>query len=130
MPDNELIQAWLFKAKRDLDTAKIILSELPEYDDMIAFHCQQTIEKALKAYLIHLDIEFRPVHDLGYLMNLISTKDLNFEPFFDKVDEISRYAVQIRYPDAMITLSGSQIKDAVETADQLLKLVINRIDLI
>ena len=123
MPDNELIKAWLIKARHDLDTAKVILSNLPGYDDMVAFHCQQAIEKTLKAYLIYLDIEFKPVHDLGYLINLIASKDVTLEPYFEKVDKISRYAVQIRYPDAIIQLTKQQIQEAIETADNLFGLI-------
>jgi len=123
MPDNELIHAWLVKAGRDLETARIIFSELPEYDDMIAFHCQQSIEKTLKAFLIYLDIDFKPVHDLGYLMNLIATKVKFLEPYYEQVDQVSMYAVQIRYPDSIINLSGSQVMGALDLADQLLKLI-------
>ncbi|MBL7139049.1 MAG: HEPN domain-containing protein [Bacteroidales bacterium] len=127
MPDNDLITAWLTKARHDLDTAKIVASKLPDYDDTIAFHCQQAIEKTLKAYLIHLDLEFKPVHDLGYLLNLIGTKDPEFEPDFEQVDRISRYAVQIRYPDSIIKLSKPQIHEAIELANRFYQLIINKI---
>ncbi|MFH1160757.1 MAG: HEPN domain-containing protein [bacterium] len=69
--------------------------------------------------MIFLDIEFKPVHDLGYLLNLIGTKDDSLEAYFGKVDEISRYAVQIRYPDAIIQLTKQQIQEAIEIADDL-----------
>jgi HEPN domain-containing protein len=118
MPENELIQAWLIKARHDLDTAKLVSASLPDYDDTIAFHCQQAIEKILKAYLIFLEIEFKQVHDLGYLLNLIVTQDESLEIYYTKVDEISRYAVQIRYPDEIIRLSKLQIQDAIQLADQ------------
>ncbi len=127
MPENDLIKAWLKKARHDLETAKVVSVNLPDYDDTIAFHCQQAIEKTLKAYLIFLDIEFKPVHDLGYLLNLIGTKDDSLEPFFEKVDKISRYAVQIRYPDAIIKLTKQQTQEAVELADYLLDLINTKI---
>jgi HEPN domain-containing protein len=123
MPDNELIHAWLEKARRDLETARIIFSELPEYDDIIAFHCQQSIEKALKAFLIYMDIDFKPVHDLGYLMNLIATKERLLEPYYEQVDQASRFAVQIRYPDTIINLSRTQVMEVLDLAVRLLKLV-------
>ena len=127
MSENDVIKAWLTKARHDLDTAKVVSSSLPDYDDTIAFHCQQAIEKTLKAYLIFLDIEFKPVHDLGYLMNLIGTKDDSLELYFGKVDEISRYAVQIRYPDAIIQLTKQQIQEAIEIADNLFGLINKKI---
>jgi HEPN domain-containing protein len=127
MPENDLIKAWLTKARHDLDTAKLVSVSLPDYDDTIAFHCQQAIEKILKAYLIFLEIEFKQVHDLGYLLNLIITKDESLETYYTKVDEISRYAVQIRYPDEIIRLSKQQIQDAIHLADQLYILIENKV---
>ena len=44
MKDPDLIQEWLTKARHDLDTARVISAQLPDYYDMIAFHCQQSIE--------------------------------------------------------------------------------------
>ena len=127
MPSNDLVQSWLLKAARDLETAKIVASHLPDYDDVIAFHCQQAIEKALKGYLIFLDIEFKPVHDLGYLLNLTATKDGAFDIYFEEVDRISRYAVQIRYPDTIIKLTKFQIQEAIAMADLICTLVNGKI---
>jgi HEPN domain-containing protein len=96
MPASELIRSWLLKAAHDMETAKIVATQLPDYDDVIAFHCQQAIEKSLKGYLVYLDIEFKPVHDLGYLLNLTVTKDNSMDLYFEDVDRISRYAMQYR----------------------------------
>jgi HEPN domain-containing protein len=49
MPSNDLVQSWLLKAAHDLETAKIVASHMPDYHDVIAFHCQQAIEKALSS---------------------------------------------------------------------------------
>ena len=91
------------------------------------FHCQQSIEKNLKAYLIFLDIEFKPVHDLGYLMNLIGTKVDVLDPYYNRVDKISRYAVQIRYPDAIIKLTRAQIEEAINLTVLLADLIKKKI---
>jgi HEPN domain-containing protein len=126
MKDPELIKEWLIKARHDLDSARLISEQLPDYYDMIAFHCQQSIEKSIKAYLIFLDIEYKPVHDLGYLLNLLETKDNTFEIYYNKVDEISRYAVQIRYPDSILELSKQQIHDAIQLAEELYTLILSK----
>ena len=123
MTEVDLIHEWLEKARHDLNTAKVVAEHLPDYDDTIAFHCQQAIEKLFKAYLIYLNVEFKPVHDLGYLLNLIGSKVNFLDSFYDRVDKVSRYAVQIRYPDTMLKLSKDQIKDAIYLADLLFNLV-------
>ena len=88
MPDNDLVRSWLEKATRDLETARIFASHMPDYCDVIAFHCQQAIEKALKGYLIWVDVEFKPVDDLGYLVNIASARDHEMDAWFEGVDEI------------------------------------------
>jgi HEPN domain-containing protein len=128
MPANDIIQAWLLKSAHDLQTAQIVASHLPDFDDTIAFHCQQSIEKALKGYLVYLDIEFKPVHDLGYLLNLVGTKDDSLDPYYDKVDRVSRFAVQIRYPEQVISLTKDQIREAIELAILIFELVQNKIN--
>jgi len=127
MLKQELIEAWLVKAIHDLDTAKIVYASLPSYDDTIAFHCQQVVEKTLKAFLIYLEIEFKPVHDLGYLLNLILTKDESLETYYDRVDELSRYAVQIRYPDDIIRLPEQKIREAIFLAEQIYSLISEKV---
>ena len=127
MRSNDLVQSWLLKATHDLETAKIVASHLPDFNDVIAFHCQQAIEKALKGYLVFLDIEFKPVHDLGYLLNLTATKDVSFDVYFEEVGRISRYAVQIRYPDSIIILTKSQILEAIAMADLIFGLIVQKL---
>jgi hypothetical protein len=77
--------------------------------------------------LVYLDIEFKPVHDLGYLLNLIGTKDDSLDLYFDKVDGVSRFAVQIRYPDQVIRLTKEQIREAIELAGLIFELVQRKI---
>ncbi len=55
---NELIKEWIHKAEHDLGMAELALENKPEYTDSICFHCQQAVEKYLKAYLVFLDVRF------------------------------------------------------------------------
>lgn len=93
---------------------------MPDYYDGIAFHCQQAMEKSLTGYLVRFDVEFKPVDDLGYLVNLASARDHKMDAWYEGVDEISRYAMQVRYPDALIMLSNDQIAAAIVTANMML----------
>ena len=68
------VNDWIEKADHDLGSAKIIYLHLPEYFDTIAFHCQQAVEKYIKAVLIFENIEFQRSHDLVYLLELLSQK--------------------------------------------------------
>lgn len=95
----DLIKQWIIKGDHDLGTAKITYLHIPEYLDTVTFHCQQAVEKYLKAYLVFQSSTFRFTHDLIYLLDLITQKDSDFENYYDIVSEMQGYAVEIRYPD-------------------------------
>lgn len=67
MVDSVLYIDWIKKSKSDLRSAEILY----KYDGdsaIIAFHCQQAIEKALKAFLLKKDGRLRVGHSLLYLL--------------------------------------------------------------
>ena len=80
MDKKDLIIEWLKKSEHDLGTAKITFLNKPEYSDTICFHCQQAVEKALKAVWIKLGIKIVKTHDLLFLLDKISEiKDIESE---------------------------------------------------
>jgi HEPN domain-containing protein len=54
----ELINSWINKGEKDLLTAEHELSFPGAVTESVCFHCQQAVEKFLKAYLLHLGIPF------------------------------------------------------------------------
>ncbi len=122
-----IINQWIEKADHDLGTAKITYLHIPEYKDTVTFHCQQTVEKLLKAYLIFLDIEFRFTHDLVYLIDLISQKDQFTNEFYDKASFLQDFAVEVRYPDDTVELKDKDVEDAIGYAEQFRKLITEKI---
>jgi HEPN domain-containing protein len=130
MNNPEYIQAWLEKADHDLGTAKLIYLHIPAYYDTIAFHCQQAVEKYLKGYLIFLDIGFKPVHDLRYLLNLVLTIDQSFDPLYERLSDLNDFAVKIRYPDLAIMPTNSELEEAIHLAQNVKELVENKLSVI
>ncbi len=122
-----IINQWIEKADHDLGTAKITYLHIPEYKDTVTFHCQQTVEKLLKAYLIFLDIEFRFTHDLVYLIDLISQKDQFTNEFYDKASFLQDFAVEVRYPNDTVELKNKDVEDAIGYAEQFRKLITAKI---
>jgi HEPN domain-containing protein len=108
---------WIEKADHDLGTAKIIFLHIPEYYDIIAFHCQQAVEKYIKALLIHYRIEFIRSHDLVYLLDLLTEKIKIDDIKFKSVFSLNNYSVQIRYPNKIIHLSKDELVNAIKTAE-------------
>lgn len=123
------IRKWVIKGDHDLGTAKITYLHIPEYLDTVTFHCQQAVEKYLKAYLIFKNITFKFSHDLIYLLDIITQKDSDFESFYDTVSELQGYAVEIRYPNETIYLSNEKVEKAMIIARNVRELVTRKMNI-
>jgi HEPN domain-containing protein len=66
--------------------------------ESICFHCQQAVEKYLKAYLIFLEIPFKKTHEIGELILLCETKDTEIGSLEDEADILTDYAVASGFP--------------------------------
>ena len=114
----EEIKEWIEKADHDLGSAKIIYLHLPDYFDTIAFHCQQAVEKYLKALLIFYHIDFSRSHDLIYLLELLSVKVEIDDSRFRTAFSLNNFAVQIRYPNKIVKLTKEEIETAIEISQE------------
>ncbi len=114
----EIVKEWIEKADHDLGSAKIIYLHLPDYFDTIAFHCQQAVEKYLKAILVFNKIEFQRSHDLVYLLELLS-RDLEIDEIrFKKAFTLNSFGVQIRYPNKIIKLTKEELESAIQISEE------------
>jgi len=123
----ETIKKWVVIADQDLGTAITIYAQIPKYKETIAFHCQQAVEKYLKAFLIFLDIEFKRSHDLVYLLGLISDKVEISDALFDKTNILKSFAVQIRYPDIIIDLSDEDLQLSIGIAREFRAIILEKL---
>jgi HEPN domain-containing protein len=94
------IESWNQKAEHDLMSAQRLLEIEPMILDNACFHCQQAIEKYLKAFLIFHGLDIERTHNIIFLLSQCA----NFDPVFASIDplNINAYAVQGRYPDILI----------------------------
>jgi len=105
MHDDMQVASWLERAHKDLIVAKHLFHEMhPKQLEVCCYECQQTVEKALKAYLISCDYEFPRTHDLGRLCSICATFKNDFSNYIDDCTDLSPYSVEARYPsEAIIT---------------------------
>jgi HEPN domain-containing protein len=71
----ELVDQWVAKALEDLGVAQHLAGQNLPYFNAIGFHCQQTAEKFIKAFLVAHQVIFPKTHDLEELLRLLSTVD-------------------------------------------------------
>jgi len=119
------IEQWLTKAEHDLMSAQRLLEIEPMILDNACFHCQQAIEKSLKAYLIYNGLDIERTHNIVALLD----KCADFDSVFGTVDplDINAYAVQGRYPDSNLMPSKEEAESYYQLALQIKSLVTERI---
>jgi HEPN domain-containing protein len=61
------VNDWLAHAKLDLETIKEII-ENPNLTSIVAFHAQQSIEKSLKAAILHFTSSIPRIHNIVSLI--------------------------------------------------------------
>ena len=115
MTNEEYIQEWINKAQKDIKTVEI----MKEYEDMteiICFHCQQAVEKYLKALLIKNGEEITKTHNIDYLLNKCIKYNNEFEEFLGT--PLSEYAVDTRYHDVRYIPSKEETEEAINIVNR------------
>ena len=122
-PDLDLARRWLQKAENDLVTARqtLLLPDGPT--DTVAFHAQQAVEKALKALLTSVHIEFPKTHDLIRLLDMALLHLPGLASYRSAFGEMSNYAVQSRYPDDFVELTRDDVVRSLKIAEEALATV-------
>jgi HEPN domain-containing protein len=88
---------WLRYAREDLSAAESTLNEPDVLPRHVCWLAQQAAEKALKAVLIYLQIEYPRSHDLDMLRNLVPDGwQLKVE--HPDLAGLTEWAVEARYP--------------------------------
>jgi len=89
-------QEWLNYAERDRRIAHLLFSNA-EYEAS-AFHCQQAVEKLLKAVIVKQSGQRPPhTHELRALLDKINLIEIPIE-LADQVGNIGAYYIGTRYP--------------------------------
>jgi HEPN domain-containing protein len=92
----DLAKGWIRKAESDLAEARRTIDSEGPYDTA-CFHCQQAAEKFLKAVLAWQGEKIPKTHDIEELILLCAKKSPFFKKFDFPAEELSAYAVEMRY---------------------------------
>jgi HEPN domain-containing protein len=125
------VKSWIDKANNDLRNVELLLKSNEEFlpTDTMAFHCQQAVEKFLKAYIIFNNEKILFTHNLADLVQICAKFDNSFESIIEKVETLTPFAVEIRYPDNALFPSNNEIKDFYQIAVYVKNFVLSRIKL-
>ena len=106
---------WLRYAEEDLTTAETLLKQPHVPPRQACWFAQQSAEKALKAVLIFLQIDFRRTHDLNVLRDLLPDS-WQLKTTLPNLGDLNRWAVEARYPADMQEATEADASEAVKQA--------------
>jgi len=105
----KLVEEWIYKAEEDFESAvHLVKKDKKPVPDAVCFHCQQCIEKYLKAFFVLNNIEPPEIHDLQRLKAMCSKVDESFEEISEEMDILNAYAVNFRYPGEVATVEEAR----------------------
>ena len=120
-PTQKLVKEWLKKAEADIRLAEYLLAENAPFWEAIAFHCQQSAEKYLKAFLVQHQIEFPKTHDLEKLLELMAKADKKTSTRLLFAKELTPFGVLVRYPDDALRVDRKKAETALSLAQKVEK---------
>ena len=127
MNEFDVVSEWLQIAYDDYDSAKFLYdNKIPKPLEIICYHCQQSAEKSLKAYLCANDVDIPKTHEVKRLCNQCAEIDNSFTVLFDDCEELEVYATETRYP-LRIEIDDTHATRALQQALSIYELVANKI---
>ena len=111
---------WLLRAKSNLARAKQSKPVDALWED-VCFDAQQAAEKAVKAVLLWRDVTFPYVHDIEALLTALQRAGHEVSEEMWDADDLSRYAVETRYPGAAPPVSEADYRHAAILAERVVR---------
>ncbi len=106
---------WISSAKDEILTVEILREKGQHLTSQICFHSQLAAEKAIKAGLTFLDLQFPLTQNLVKLKNLLPP-DWNSLPDTEALTVLSEWAVKGRYTQTTTRPSIGQSEEAYRQA--------------
>ncbi|MDT8301143.1 MAG: HEPN domain-containing protein [Sedimentisphaerales bacterium] len=114
----ELVRQWKVKAQNDWTAVEILLTSKQCPADTVCFHCQQFVEKLLKAFLTYHDIEAPKTHDLRRLIQLAEPFVPELSQLSDSSDKLTVHGVETRYPGDWSPVTSAEMNEVIEISRQ------------
>lgn len=111
-----LLRGWLAKAEEDFGAAQHLLSGGDRFLGAVGFHCQQSAEKFLKAYLVWRQTDFPKTHDITELLDILAGVDAQFSQSLRESTVLTKYAVETRYPANLPELTPDVARELIRIA--------------
>lgn len=120
-------RAWLAKAAYDLRSAEVARSADPPLLADVVFHCQQVVEKSLKAFLSWHDTPFRKTHNLLELGKATAELEPSLDKLLRRAAPLTEYATAFRYPGDVFEPPPEEADEAQSLARDVFQAALDRL---
>lgn len=126
---DEIVKKWFKKANNDIKNIEnnLLAEDIPL--DTICFHAQQAIEKYFKGSLIYFEQDIYKSHDLVRLLTDVTKFIPELSVFEEKLEKISEFAVQVRYPDSFFEPSKEDAKESYKIALEIKEIILKKLNM-
>ena len=124
----ELVRQWKEKAQDDWTAVEILLASEQCPAETVCFHCQQFVEKLLKAFLTQYDIEAPKTHDLRRLIQLAESFVPELSRLSDASDKLTVHGVETRYPGDWYPVTSTEMNEVVEISRQFSDILLPKLE--
>lgn len=114
----ERSRVLLQKAEEDATAVRKFAGSPEIAESIIGFHAQQAVEKWLKAMLAARGVQYRPIHDLDRLIELLETEGAEVSLDRDRLSVLTQYAVPLRY-DELLDAESLEREELVALVDEV-----------
>lgn len=120
MSDSKRPDDWKEKAKADIKGAKILFDHDGGYD-LVTFHCQQAIEKALKSWLLKSAEELFEGHSLVFLCRTAIKHGAKLSDCLKDCAYVNQFYIETRYPaDTPLNVTVEEAQECIDIADKII----------
>lgn len=117
--------SWFEFADKDLEVAKYLDETMyPKPLEIICYHCEQAVEKYLKAFILYNEIPISKTHNLPFLLQeieRIAGYELE-EKYFEMCDLLVPFGVAVRYPNE-IEVNEEIVRRAIRAAEEMKRFI-------
>lgn len=104
-------------SKGDMDSARGLMTAKIGRPENIIYHCQQSIEKSLKAVLCHFELEVPHTHDLEALVTALPKGVI--PPEAQSLGSLTQYATIRKYEEGFEVLTHDDFEDCYHLAQKV-----------
>lgn len=104
------------RAESDLRACRTLADDRDMDDDVVGFHAQQTVEKAIKVALVLRGVDFPRTHDLDFLLARAEEHGLAVPTGIEEAGWLAPWAAQLRYDETPAPLDRAAALSAATVA--------------